>query len=151
MFSNIGKKIKTLAWVVFIIEVLYSIFSGMAFIYTSLTSLETLYSLSNIEGQGSPSSAIITVLIVIIGLLIMAIGAFISWISVFLLYGFGEIVDKITDMSEDLHKLKKMYLKVNEKRLQNYKCTQCGAEISYGTEVCPNCNQLLNWDKNTNM
>ena len=148
MFSNIGKKIKALSWVLFIIGILYSIFSGIAFIYTSLTSLETLYTLSNVEVQDSATSVLFIILVVVVGILIMAIGSVISWISVFCLYGFGESVDKITDMSEDLHKFRKLYLEINEKKIKNYKCLHCGAEISYGTEICPNCNQLLNWEKN---
>ena len=147
MFSNIGKKIKVLSWVVFIIGILYSIFSGTVFIYTSLTSLETISSLSNIQSQDYSTSVLAMILMVIVGILIMVIGSFISWISVFCLYGFGELVDIATDMREDLHKLRKTYIKVNEKKTQNYKCTHCGAEIPYGTETCPDCNQLLNWEK----
>lgn len=147
MFNFIGKKIKALSWVLFIIGILYSIFSGIAFIYTSLTSVATFNSLSNIEVQDSATSVLVIILMVIVGILIMAIGSIVSWISVFCLYGFGEIVDKITDMREDLHKLRKTYIKVNEKKTQNYKCTHCGAEITYGTEICPDCNQLLNWEK----
>lgn len=151
MFSNIGKKIKVLSWVVFISGILYSIFSGMVFIYTSLTYLATLNSLSNIEVQDSATSVLFIILMVIVGILIMVIGSFISWISVFCLYGFGELVDIATDMREDLHKLRKSYVKINEKKTQNYKCTHCGAEIPYGTETCPHCNVLQNWDGNVNM
>ena len=71
MFNNIGGKIKTLSVVVTLIGIVASIIIGIAFI-------------TNEE--------------VLIGFVVMLAGSFISWISSFVLYGFGELIcnsDKI--------------------------------------------------------
>ena len=69
MFDNIGSKIKTLAKVVCWIGIIGSIIAGMAMIAT----------------MGSVG--------VLSGLLTIVLGAMISWVGSFVLYGFGEMVE----------------------------------------------------------
>lgn len=68
MFTNIGEKIKTLAKVVCWFGIIASVISGIAMIATS----ETL---------------------ILAGVLTLVLGSLFSWISSFVLYGFGEVVE----------------------------------------------------------
>ena len=69
MFDNIGSKIKTLAKVVCWIGIIGSIIAGIAMIAT----------------MGSVG--------VLPGLLTIVLGALLSWVGSFVLYGFGEMVE----------------------------------------------------------
>ena len=69
MFDNIGSKIKTLAKVVCWIGIIGSIIAGIAMIAT----------------MGSVG--------VLSGLLTIVLGALLSWVGSFVLYGFGEMVE----------------------------------------------------------
>lgn len=71
MFNNIGKKIKTLAQVITLIGIIASLITGIVFIALA----------NNNPGWGT------------LGVLIIIIGSLISWISSFILYGFGQLVD----------------------------------------------------------
>ena len=71
MFENIGKKIKALAQTLCWIGIVASVIGGMA----AIASGEEL---------------------AFIGLIIIIAGSLISWISSFAMYGFGELIDKVT-------------------------------------------------------
>lgn len=77
MYDNIGKKIKGLAVVSFILMALVPIFVGMSFIS---------------EGD----------FLMVIGLIIAVVGPILSWIFSLLLYGFGELVDKTCDIERNI-------------------------------------------------
>ncbi len=79
MYQNIGKKIKLLAKIIFFIFAMIGFLGGLV-----------LFMAGNGEG-----------LIVIIGLLIMIIIPLIAWISSWLLYGFGELIDKACDIEKN--------------------------------------------------
>jgi hypothetical protein len=73
MYKNIGKKIKTLAKAMFIIEAIASVISGIA--------------LMPIDDE-----------FILYGLLIIFFGPVVAWVSSWILYGFGELVDKTCDI-----------------------------------------------------
>ena len=75
MFNNIGKKIKSLAVFVTWIGIIASIVSGMAIM----------------TGGGE---------MIIIGIILIIVGGIASWVSSFLLYGFGELIEKICLIDE---------------------------------------------------
>ena len=77
MFENIGKKIKGLARVLFFLEAIGSFIVGIVLL-----------------ANGDEST-------VIVGLLVMIGGILFSWVSVCLLYGFGEIIDKLQDIERN--------------------------------------------------
>ena len=77
MFSNIGRKIKTVAKVVAWIGIGCSILAGLAGLASPLTS---------------PIPSII----------VAVIGSLASWIGSFCLYGFGELIDKVSAIAEKL-------------------------------------------------
>ena len=73
MFNNIGNKIKTYAEVVSWIGIIVSIIIGVIFIISGIASE--------------------TVVPIIVGILAASIGCLFCWISAFVLYGFGQLVE----------------------------------------------------------
>lgn len=92
MFKNIGRKIKGLAKGVFIAEV----------ILIALAALIMLVSNSMVLSRTQIASAIIGTLI------IAAVWIFIAWLSVLVLYGFGELIDSNTKSEKHLEFLAKV-------------------------------------------
>lgn len=80
MYSNIGKKLKTLAMVIGIIEAVAAVVTGMVLFVEGLDYDEEL---------------------IPVALLIMFIGPALAWISTWVLYGFGELVDKTCDIARN--------------------------------------------------
>lgn len=76
MYDNIGKKIKGLAIATFIIEAVASVIAGFIFA---------------LEGED-------------FGAFLLLLGPFAAWLSSWLLYGFGELVDKVMDIEGKFHK-----------------------------------------------
>lgn len=76
MYDNIGGKIKGLAIAVFIAEAIVTFILGIAFV------------VSNEH-------------IVAIGLIVMILGPIFAWISSWLLYGFGELIDNTCDIARN--------------------------------------------------
>ncbi len=77
MFKNIGKKIKTLAVVVFVVE---CIFSALAFIAMVAMAATT-----------SSSEEAALMILAAIGILVLC--PIVAWVSVWMLYGYGELID----------------------------------------------------------
>ena len=76
MYDNIGKKIKIMAKVIFVIGLIISLIAGFIII--------------GISQQ-----------LVLISLLIFVVGPIFFWISTWLLYGFGELIDKTCDIERN--------------------------------------------------
>lgn len=72
-FENIGSKIKTLAVILTVVGIVASVLIGM-------------FMLTVNAGYG---------------LLIMIVGSLISWVSSFFTYGFGELIEKTTEISKN--------------------------------------------------
>lgn len=92
MFKNIGRKIKGLAKGVFIAEVILIVFAALIM----------LISYSMVLSRTQIASAIIGTLI------IAAVWIFIAWLSVLVLYGFGELIDSNTKSEKHLEFLAKV-------------------------------------------
>lgn len=75
-FQNIGAKIKTLAVVVTILGIAASVVSGLYIINDNALS----------------------------GVLVAFIGSVFSWISAFFMYGFGELIEKTTEIAKNTKK-----------------------------------------------
>ncbi|MCI6825275.1 MAG: hypothetical protein PUF84_02355 [Ruminococcus bromii] len=86
MFKNIGSKIKTLSKVVCWLGIIVSILIGLIFIVASVMS-----------GNGMVYG-------IIIGLICIVGGSIASWIGSFFTYGFGEIIDKLTEIANNTKK-----------------------------------------------
>ncbi len=102
MYANIGKKIKTLASVIGWVGIALSCIAGLAIFIYSLGDSETI-----VKGF-------------LIGILIAGIGSLVSWISSFLLYGFGELVDKTASLERHFCGDSKD----SEHKIKGYKATQ---------------------------
>ena len=92
MFKNIGRKIKGLAKGVFIAEVILIVFAALIM----------LISYSMVLSRTQIASAIIGTLI------FAAVWIFIAWLSVLVLYGFGELIDSNTKSEKHLEFLAKV-------------------------------------------
>ena len=82
MYDNIGEKIKGLARVMFIVEAIAAVITGIAL-------------------MGSDEDMIL------IGLLVMVVGPIVAWVSSWLLYGFGELIDNACIIAGNTRALKK--------------------------------------------
>ena len=80
MFDHIGQRIKTLAVVITVIGMIVSVIAGCDYIFNKSRR--------------------------IYGLIIIVGGIIASWASTFILYGFGEIIDKLCDISQSLNEQK---------------------------------------------
>ncbi|MBQ4648006.1 MAG: hypothetical protein IJB76_02460 [Clostridia bacterium] len=69
MYDNIGGKIKGLAKIIFVVEAIVAIITGSVI----MDSDNDLF---------------------LVGLLVMVMGGIVAWVSTWLLYGFGELIDK---------------------------------------------------------
>ena len=79
MYDNIGRKIKDLAKAICLLEVFAAIIAGMIVIGNFADAR---------DGTG----------MVGIGILIMVVGPLLAWISSWLLYGFGELIEKTSNI-----------------------------------------------------
>lgn len=77
MFNNIGRKIKVLASIIAWIGIIASIIVGVNFIVQSTDDI----------------FADIPYTLITLGIGIMIVGSLLSWLSSFLLYGFGELIE----------------------------------------------------------
>lgn len=78
MYDNIGGKIKGLAKAIFILEAIAAVIGGIAFM---------------VEDED----------MILIGLLVMILGPIVAWVSSWLLYGFGELIDKTCDIARNTY------------------------------------------------
>ncbi len=78
MYDNIGEKIKGLAKATFIVEAIAAVITGIAFMAADEDMIP-------------------------VGLLVMILGPIIAWVSSWLLYGFGELIDKTCDIARNTY------------------------------------------------
>lgn len=76
MFNNIGGKIKALAYIACLIGIIACIIIGLSII-----------SLSGMDEES-----------MIVGIIVIIAGSFISWISSFVLYGYGQLIENSDQM-----------------------------------------------------
>lgn len=115
MFDDIGKKIKTLAKVVCVLGIIFSIIFGGRIM---------------IRGFSSPGDDLFFE-----GVLIIVIGCISSWLSVFVLYGLGELIDKTSSIEKMMadEKAKK------EKEEAERKLNEQKQAAEENIVICPNC------------
>ena len=123
MFDNIGKKIKAAAKFVCIIGIVVFVITG--FVLLSVIGF--------------------------FGLLIMLIGPLVSWISSWLLYSWGDLVDNIQEIKENMYDLPGQNRPQQQSKLLNsasatssvqdckWTCEKCGQVNSPKATRCINC------------
>ena len=93
MFDQIGQRIKTLAVVITVIGMIVSVIAGCDYIFNKSRR--------------------------IYGLIIIVGGIIASWVGSFILYGFGEIIDKLCDISQSLNEQKILTLAKEAENIDN--------------------------------
>ena len=78
MYDNIGGKIKSCAMWFFLLGAVIALITGVAIMIAA-------------ENTGA----------IFIGLLVMIVGPIVAWVSSWLLYGFGELIDKACDIERN--------------------------------------------------
>ena len=124
MFSNIGKKIKLMAVVFFSIGVLASLITGIIFF-----------------ADEEP----------LIGALIIIGGSFVSWVSVMLIYGFGQLVENSDIIAAQFKRVNKKYVSQREREeLQTAKASVRNSDLPDDALIditCPECKKELSVEK----
>jgi len=113
MYNNIGGKIKGLAKATFVVEAIAAVITGIVFIDSDDDMIP-------------------------IGLLLIVVGPIVAWVSSWLLYGFGELIDKICEIARntyngDINQLERLRSQglITEEEYQNtlWKEKECESEL----------------------
>ena len=132
-YENIGNKIKGLAQMAFVVEAIAAVITGIALMATD----EDL---------------------ILYGLLVLIVGPIIAWVSSWLLYGFGQLIENSDIIAEEYNRKNEKHEKVVEKnnerkqeqRKKAIKATIVNPEISEDEFIditCPNCKAELSFTK----
>ncbi len=122
MFDNIGKKIKNLAATCAWIGIIGSIVLGIAII-----------------SEGSDDEAII-------GILTAGVGALVSWVSSFCLYGFGQLIENTDIIAGRKGEIKESTTKNSVPSMNKTTfcaCASCGAILPEGARFCDACGKKV--------
>lgn len=94
MFRNIGKKIKTLANVICWLGIIGGVLSGLAIIATGAAGIGLNVS------NGISTNYVSAAGLIVLGVVMLVVIPLLSWLSSFMLYGFGEMVDSVSDLKQ---------------------------------------------------
>lgn len=95
MFKEIGKKIKGLAKILFVLGIIISVICGIA----SCTGIVGAATIASGADVPEPAALIIGI---IAFLIVLLIGILISYLSVLFTYAFGELVDKVDEIEKKI-------------------------------------------------
>lgn len=138
MFRNIGKKIMSLARVI----------SGIIIALFSIGGIIIIVEAVNKEEDG----------LIISGLLVIAIGILVAWLSSFMLYGYGQLIEntsKLNEINESLKSIRAMYATDRMTRENNTYapesktifCPTCGTRTTCPIDAavcfCKNCGEEI--------
>lgn len=123
MFENIGQKIKGLSKIIFTAGVILAVIIGII-----------LFCLLIEDG----------VLAVLSAVACIGIGILLSWLSVMLLYGYGDMVQNISDIRNQLYvanDTKSPQNKTDVVSKPHWVCKNCGRQNAAGSTSCWNCKE----------
>ncbi len=137
MFENVGSKIKKIAKLLFAIGVVLSVLLFIIMLILAIPSID--------YGDGA-----LGIILLLIGIFSLIIGPIISWLSVLLLYAFGEMVEKtvsiensvcdnsdtICDDIKDSNTDSTIKNRKTEIDTSVKKCKYCGKKVPLTTERC---------------
>ena len=95
MFKEIGKKIKGLAKILFVLGIIISVICGIA----SCTGIVGTVTIASGADAPEPAALIIGI---IAFLIVLLVGILISYLSVLFTYAFGELVDKVDEIEKKI-------------------------------------------------
>ncbi|MBR4344026.1 MAG: hypothetical protein IKP88_15235 [Lachnospiraceae bacterium] len=119
MFDNIGTKIKNLAKTVCAVGMFFSILGGGALCFSALDR-------DNVA-------------LFVLGILLAVAGCILSWVSVFYLYGFGEMVDKTCSIESLLRQEFAKKDDFSSNVIYEGVNVNADKEKTINTIICPNC------------
>ena len=137
MFDNIGGKIKALAKVVCFLGIAGSVIAGLVAMAQA--------------GEVSKYSDDVATATAFSGFLIMVIGSLLSWIGSFFTYGFGELIEKATEIEKNTRGETQStgvlytenesdkatgYMPDIQKPVDTWICPRCGKENSTTVQTC---------------
>lgn len=111
MFNNIGGKIKGVASVICWVGIICSVIIGGSMLLNKYSAL--------------------------VGVVVIIVGALLSWVSSFLLYGIGELIAAV--MSIDYKMDRFSYVAHTAGASNTWKCVHCGQENTNNTAQCKGC------------
>ena len=121
MFDNIGGKIKTLATVVCWIGIVVSVIYGLVLLDYSAAA----------------------------GILTMVLGSLLSWISSFTLYGFGQLIEKTTEIAHVVQtRLPNANATAAPQAKPTITCPVCRSQNTLNSKFCAKCGTNLIPDNN---
>ena len=94
MFRNIGKKIKTLSKILCWLGIIGGVLSGLALIAAGAAGIGLNVS------DGISTNYVSAAALIILGVVMLVVLPLLSWLSGFMLYGFGEIVDSVSELKQ---------------------------------------------------
>ena len=94
MFRNIGKKIKTLSKILCWLGIIGGVLSGLALIAAGAAGIGLNVS------DGISTNYVSAAALIILGVVMLVVLPLLSWLSSFMLYGFGEIVDSVSELKQ---------------------------------------------------
>ncbi len=125
MYNNIGNKIKGLAKGVFIFETIIATITGIIL----MASDENL---------------------ILVGLIILLVFPLIAWISSWLLYGFGELIEKTCEIAKNTKKTEPSTATNNiQIQKEQTKKVETPEDDNYLDYICPQCDQIISFVKGT--
>lgn len=143
MYNNPGGKIKTFAKVVFVIGIIIAVLTGISVWVTGGGAINSASHYSSYSSRNSSDFGA-GLLVFFIGLIVIAVGVFVSYISNLFLVAFGELVENSTIIKDKL-------LMMDQKNPGAYvapkpttkKCPFCGAENDSKSFTCSECGSGL--------
>lgn len=129
MFTDIGKKIKALAKIIFYIDVLGALAAAKAVIASDSNNT-------------------------VLGLLIIPVGVILAWLATFLLYGYGELIDKTSEIAKNtsgsIHAAPQPFIQKSPtpNLNSNHNSGKNETENSFFEIVCPDCGFVFIGDGN---
>ncbi len=141
MFDNVGGSIKRIAKFACAVGIVCSIVLGII--------VGSMWSETSRDGFGS----------FIIGVLIILVGSFMSWISVLCLYGYGELIENSAIIAENIDIEKKTQKEAHKKKLKRVELPPeksvsktpqpLDGPDEYIDLLCPFCGSELSFTKQT--
>lgn len=115
MFSNVGEKIRRLATVICWAGIISSLLGAIAF-----------WAIGDI--------------LVLVGFIVLIMGSLLSWVGSFILYGYGELIEKTTEIARNTRSLPYSSPEPTNPSVHNRLCISCNTMTD--TNPCEHCGIL---------